>query len=97
MSTRHVPVRLRAEARGPFRALLAALTRLDDEGRATPCQLNPTPFVSDDRAERTAAAAACALCPTRRLCTTYAQAQRERFGVWGGRDRTPQPITPRRT
>lgn len=84
------PRLLRPEARGAFLALLHGLRRLDDEGRSTPCQLEPDRFTSEDRSERAAATALCATCPVRRRCSVYAEAQRERWGVWGGRDRGPK-------
>lgn len=91
--TAHLGVR--AEARGAFLALLGALAKLDRQGRTTPCQLAPDEWWSDSADDRARAAAACGLCPVRRLCANYATAQRERAGVFGGRDRTPRVGRPK--
>ena len=69
--------------------LLVQLTEAAaDAPRLTPCQREPAPFMSDERAVRAAAARACTGCPVRGLCAEYAAAAGERFGVWGGEDRT---------
>lgn len=81
--------RVRAEAVGPLLALHAEVLRLDTEGRPTPCRTDPDPFTSDRADVRARAAQACALCPARRPCRLYAEAQGERAHVWAGRDRTP--------
>lgn len=47
-------------------------------------------WLSDDPAERRQAATWCAGCPVLELCGEDAEAQDERFGVWGGQDRTPR-------
>lgn len=81
---------IRPEAVGAFLVLDTALLRLTEAGRSTPCQNDPTPFFDDDKATRTEAAEACGLCPVRRQCATFAEANDERGGVWGGRDTTPK-------
>ena len=68
-----------------YQALTLTLADLD---HPTPCQLDPERWYSDERAERLAAADACWDCPVIQACGTYADAADERFGCWGGRDRT---------
>jgi len=46
-------------------------------------------WISEDRDDRTAAALRCARCPVIAECRDYADKSRETFGVWAGRDRTP--------
>ena len=80
--------------RDPAAALAAlllhhALDDLAEHGRATPCQVDPAPFVSDDHAERDEAARACGGCPVRIECAAYADAAEEPHHVWGGADRAP--------
>ncbi|MCV7528066.1 WhiB family transcriptional regulator [Micrococcus luteus] len=53
-----------------------------------PCQADSDAFTSEFAAERERAARLCAGCPIRVLCGRYAAAARERWGVWGGQDRT---------
>lgn len=77
---------------GPVTAWLAlahALDDLADSGRRTPCQVDPYPFTADDRADRREAEQACAACPVRDLCRTYAEAAAEPWFVWGGKDQAP--------
>lgn len=83
-----VPVGLRDDARPAWRALVAALVDLDKLGVRTPCDENSTSFLGDDLDVRLQAAKRCGLCPIRLQCGTFADANRERVGVWGGRDRT---------
>lgn len=64
-----------------------------DLGRAlvdvlTPCQRDRAAFTSDDPGERAKAAEACSTCPVLARCRTYAEAQGESWGVWGGIDRS---------
>ncbi len=56
--------------------------------RPTPCQVDPAPFRSDHVAERREAAHACRACPALEECGRYADAARETWLVWAGRDRT---------
>ncbi|MGM0697045.1 MAG: WhiB family transcriptional regulator [Actinomycetota bacterium] len=49
---------------------------------------DPDAFLSDSSAMRAEAARACRRCPVRALCGEYAETADERFGVWGGQDRT---------
>lgn len=71
----------------PHEALTRALLDLADDGRRTPCQLDPAPFTSDDWHERTEAAEQCHPCPVLTACD--AAGATERWHLWGGRDRTP--------
>lgn len=69
--------------------LARALLDLDAARTPTPCQ-RPFAwrrFLSDDRDTRAAAALECPGCPILDLCADAGQS--ERFGVWGGRDRSP--------
>lgn len=87
--------------------LSQALDVLADTGRPTPCQIDPEPFVSEERTERAEAALACRSCPVLDLCLTYAELGNEPFHVWGGlqptqrrkraREGTPVPATPNPT
>lgn len=79
---------LRPAAVPAWRALIAALVELDRRGIRTPCSQNPAAFVGADFDRRHAAAKECGACPVRRLCGGFADANRERAHVWGGRDRT---------
>lgn len=46
-------------------------------------------WISEERADREQAVARCADCPVLALCRTAGRF--ERFGVWGGIDRSPRP------
>ena len=70
-------------------ALTDALTELAHTGRPTPCQSDPDPFTSDERADRREAEQACTGCVVRIPCRAYADTAREPAHVWGGRDRAP--------
>jgi hypothetical protein len=48
-------------------------------------------WLSDHADERAVAAILCAGCPVELLCWDAARARDERFGVWGGVDRTQHP------
>ncbi|MEP7738116.1 WhiB family transcriptional regulator [Nocardioides sp. 31GB23] len=74
-------------------ALHHQLDVLAQAGRPTPCQVDPDPFTSDERAERQEAALACQPCPARGLCLDYANASAESWHVWGGIDRAPRSHT----
>ncbi len=59
-------------------------------GQSVPCrQPDAYGWLSDDPDLHAAAAKACKDCPVIKLCRAAAADSRERFGVWGGRDRTP--------
>lgn len=70
-------------------ALDVALLDMADEGRRPTCSTDPERWISDDRAERGAAARECAGCPVIEPCA--ASGADEPFGIWGGIDRTPRP------
>jgi len=68
-----------------------ALLELAEQGRATPCQgRRRDRWTSDHAEERAWAASVCVTlaCPVLEECGAAADEQDERFGVWGGRDRT---------
>jgi len=68
-----------------------ALLEIADQGRATPCQgRRRDRWTSDDATQRAWAATVCRglNCPMLEECGAAADEQDERFGVWGGRDRT---------
>lgn len=70
--------------------LTAALVRLASEGRCPPCGSwrESNPWVSDEPQERAQAALWCRGCPVLLECGEAADEMGERFGVWGGIDRT---------
>ena len=70
-------------------SLTRALLDLADDGRRTPCQLDPGPFTSDDWHERGEAAEQCHPCPVLAACDAVGAL--ERWHVWGGAERTPSP------
>lgn len=51
-----------------------------------PCRLDPDAFFSTDPTERQYAATLCGPCPIRLQCASYAIANDEQDGVWGGMD-----------
>jgi Transcription factor WhiB len=67
---------------------LLKLTNLDQR---PPCAHSSDSWMSEDRDERAAAAHRCTGCPLLTLCGQYAKEIHASFGVYGGRDRTPQP------
>ena len=72
-------------------ALGHALLEVAEQGRATPCQgRRRDRWTSDDADDRAWAAAVCVGlgCEVLLQCRAAADQQDERFGVWGGRDRT---------
>lgn len=73
-------------AQRSHRTLREAIERLS--GVRTPCDVDPEPFVSENRHERLEAESACRACPVMDLCSSYADAAGERWHVWGGQDRT---------
>lgn len=78
---------IRPEARPAWQDLCAALEVASQHGIYVPCQEDPVAFQGDDPGVRFVAARACAVCPIHRQCDTFAKANHERVGVWGGRDR----------
>jgi hypothetical protein len=75
--------------------LTRALINLAAEGRRTHCSDPGTSglWLSEDEKERGEAARLCLGCPVFHPCGEAARARGERFGVWGGRDRTRRPGT----
>ena len=74
-------------------ALTTALISLVPRGIRPRCSDPETHYLwlSEDQAERKQAARWCVGCPVLSECDTAARANRERFGVWAGRDRTVRP------
>lgn len=70
----------------------ALLRELAEAARTAPdsvaCHAHPDAFTSEFATERERATRLCQGCPIRDLCGRYAAAARERWGVWGGADRT---------
>ena len=67
-----------------------ALDHLENRGLTTPCQReHGDRWISEDPDEREWAAHCCRTCPVLRECAKAADENKERFGVWAGRDRTP--------
>lgn len=83
MADASLPVKARAVRQ--WRELRDALADLD---RAVPCAVDPAAWHADDPAVREAAADACWDCPVLDRCAAYADAAMERYGVWGGTDRS---------
>ena len=72
-------------------SLTAALTGLLNNGDAPPCRANKATlnrWTSDDPDERQWAVWRCAPCTILDACHAAADETPERFGVWGGIDRT---------
>jgi hypothetical protein len=78
----------------PDRAL-PAWRRLQDalEVTVTPCR-GRGEWISQHPEDRAFAVQHCRRCPITELCRAYAEAAKERDGVWGGVDRTPRPGRP---
>lgn len=87
-------VELRPDAVRAWLQLNRLLAEAVDDGRTVPCVVDPDPYTSDDRAERTEAAAACSPCPVLVECGRFALANRERRWVWAGVDITPRHGNP---
>lgn len=78
---------IKPEAEPLFLALQLAIRDLNDDGRRVPCQVDPDPFTSEDKADRAEAAEACRHgCPVRLGCLRMAVANNEPAHVWGGHD-----------
>ena len=73
----------------PHESLTRALLDLADNGRRTPCQIDPPRFTSDDWHERAEAAEQCRPCPVLAACDAVGAT--EPAWVWAGADRTPTP------
>ncbi|GAA1969296.1 hypothetical protein GCM10009817_06560 [Terrabacter lapilli] len=71
-------------------ALARALEDAADAGLRIPCA-GSDDWISEDPNTRTQAARRCDGCPCITECAAAADETRERFGVWAGRDRSPQP------
>jgi len=79
--------------------LTRALVGLATEGRRPRCGEpgGHAMWLSDDPADRAQAARWCAGCPVLAGCGAAADEHDERFGVFGGVDRTPPPVSRRRS
>jgi hypothetical protein len=80
----------RARAAVASDQLTMALVKLAARGRRPRCgePADHGLWLSEDLAERELAARLCAGCPVLAECGAAAEASGERFGVWGGRDRS---------
>ncbi|MBN9610998.1 MAG: hypothetical protein BGO26_16680 [Actinobacteria bacterium 69-20] len=76
-------IAIRADAMDAWTELQRALT---DAG-PVPCLADPAAWTSDAAEVRAYAARACRRCPVLAECATFAEANREPFGVWAGLDR----------
>lgn len=77
---------------GHENTLTRALMTLTERGQRPPCG-DPDDrhlWLSEDAADRALAAEWCTGCPITAACQAAAEANGEKFGVWGGRDRTPK-------
>ncbi len=79
--------------------LTRALVAIADHGRRPRCGEpgGHEMWLSDDATERAQAARWCTGCPVLVECGAAADEHGERFGVFGGRDRTPAPPARKRT
>jgi Transcription factor WhiB len=70
--------------------LTRALVQAAADGLRPHCSDPPSRhlWLSEFEGERREAARLCGGCPVFRPCDQAAEARQERFGVWGGRDRT---------
>lgn len=92
MTARNVPhVSRKRSAAG--QRLTRALVALVDANTPPPCRVygDTGEWLSEDPELRALAVAWCRPCPITAECAEAATEQRERFGVWGGRDRTAIP------
>lgn len=82
--------KIRTTASGP---LTAALLQLAVTGCRPRCSDPETHsyWLSEDKLERVQAVAWCSGCPILEACRQNAELLDERFGVWGGVDRTKRP------
>lgn len=71
--------------------LTGALVSMAAAGERPPCGAFGAAelWVSDDPGDRSIAAYWCEGCPVFDYCEAAADENNERFGVWAGRDRTP--------
>jgi len=77
-----------------------ALLEVAEQGRATPCQgRRADRWTSDHAEERAWAASVCVGlgCVVFTECGAAADEEDEKHGVWGGVDRTPPPVSRRRS
>lgn len=89
------PRTVRAHGLPAWVRLAVAVAKADDDGRPLPCQHDRDLHYDDDRTEQ--AIDACLRCPVIALCDEFAIANREQWGVWGGRDRNPKRNPKRET
>jgi hypothetical protein len=90
-------IRRRPEVVTAYLRLAQRLEDMTEQGKRTPCQVDPAPFVSDDHDDRHAASLSCLGCPVLAPCLVYAETAEEPHHVWGGRDRAPdRRKTPRK-
>ncbi|MGV8972220.1 MAG: WhiB family transcriptional regulator [Rhodoglobus sp.] len=71
----------------PLQRAIIALARDD---RKTPCADRQNLFMASDRKTRLEAEVWCTGCPVIGPCGDEADANGEKFGTWGGKDRTPR-------
>ena len=71
-------------------AFLALTRALAEHAGRVPCTGDDR-FHDDDRKVRAQVLNHCADCPVLAPCHTYAEVADERWGVWGGTDRTRHP------
>jgi Transcription factor WhiB len=66
------------------------LLEMTSHHQVPPCGHNSQAWTSEHRAQRQWAARHCADCQLLDLCADLGNEIHARFGVWGGRDRTPK-------
>jgi hypothetical protein len=89
----HMAVPTKIAAQAASERLTQALAELARSGELHHCGDPSTGWMwlSDDVEDRALAIKLCRGCPVFDLCGEAASLQRERFGVWAGRDRTRSP------
>jgi hypothetical protein len=91
---RREPFGIRSEAFPAWLSLAHALARMSDDGRRPVCESHPEDWGNDaPAATRREAAEACSWCSAVGPCGRFADANRERFGVWAEVDRAARPKT----
>lgn len=93
---RREPFGIRPEAFPAWLSLAHALERMSDDGRRPVCESSPEQWGADAKiTARREAIEACGFCPVLDPCGRFADANRERWGVWAGVNRAAMPNTKR--
>jgi hypothetical protein len=91
LNTEHLPRLNTTRGRAATERLNRALVDMASRGQRPRCSdYGADLWTSDRLTDRQEAARLCKGCPVQTECLSAAQARRERFGVYGGRDLTPK-------